>query len=90
MTCPLVIVIQKNKNDRTNFNWKWRDYEDGFGKLDGAFWAGLKLMHLLTQTGDWELRVDYQRGYWSYIHYNQFKVGSASENYRLTVGGTLE
>ena len=24
---------------------------------------------------------------WSYLHYNQFSVGSASEDYLLTVGG---
>ena len=24
---------------------------------------------------------------WSYLHYNQFSVGSASEKYKLTVGG---
>ena len=35
------------------------------------------------------MRVDYQTNYktWSYLHYNQFSVGSASEEYPLTVGG---
>ena len=35
------------------------------------------------------MRVDYQfsNGTWSYYHYNQFSVGSASEEYPLTVGG---
>ena len=34
------------------------------------------------------MRVDYQRSEksWSYLHYNQFSVGSASEEYPLTVG----
>jgi len=33
--------------------------------------------------------VDYQKNdkTWSYLHYNQFSVGSASEEYPLTVGG---
>ena len=46
-------------------------------------------MHTLTQRGQWEMRVDYQRNdkTWSYLHYNQFSVGSASEEYPLTVGG---
>jgi len=46
-------------------------------------------MHTLTQSGQWEMRVDYQRNdkAWSYLHYHQFSVGSAKENYRLTVGG---
>ena len=35
------------------------------------------------------MRADYQRNdkTWSYYHYNQFSVGSASEEYPLTVGG---
>ena len=46
-------------------------------------------MHTLTQKGQWEMRVDYQKNdkTWSYLHYNQFSVGSASEEYPLTVGG---
>ena len=35
------------------------------------------------------MRVDYQKNdkTWSYLHYSQFSVGSASEKYPLTVGG---
>ncbi|XP_065902271.1 fibrinogen-like protein A [Dysidea avara] len=46
-------------------------------------------MNTLTQTGQWEMRVDYQfnNKTWSHYHYNQFSVGSASEGYPLTVGG---
>ena len=35
------------------------------------------------------MRVDYQMNNktWSYLHYNQFSVGSASEEYPLTIGG---
>ena len=34
------------------------------------------------------MRVDYQDSSktWSYLHYNHFSVGSASEEYPLTVG----
>ena len=43
---------------------------------------------VLKQRGQWEMRVDYQKNdkTWSYLHYNQFSVGSASEEYPLTVG----
>ena len=35
------------------------------------------------------MRVNYQKNdkSWTYLHYNQFSVGSASEEYPLTVGG---
>ena len=83
------IVIQKNrKSSQLSFNENWREYEEGFGDLTNDFWAGLKLMHTLTQSGQWEMRVDYQKNdkTWSYLHYNQFSVGSASKEYQLTVG----
>ena len=84
------IVIQRNKNNSlVNFNKNWTDYEKGFGDLNTEFWYGLESMHCLTQSGQWEMRVDYQKNdkTWSYLHYNQFSVGSASEEYPLTVGG---
>ena len=84
------IVIQRNRiNSQLSFNKNWREYEEGFGDLNKDFWAGLELMHTLTQRGQWEMRLDYQKNdkSWSYLHYNQFSVGSASEEYPLTVGG---
>ena len=84
------IVIQRNKKDSSvSFNRKWVNYENGFGNLNTEFWHGLSAMHCLTQRGQWEMRVDYQfnNKTWSYYHYNQFSVGSASEEYPLTVGG---
>ena len=83
-------VIQRNKkNSLVDFNKNWIDYEKGFGNLNTEFWYGLEEIHCLTQRGQWEMRVDYQKydKTWSYLHYNQFSVGSASEEYPLTVGG---
>ena len=67
----------------------WADYQKGFGDLNTEFWYGLEEMHYLLQIGQWEMRVDYQYSNksWSYLHYNQFSVGSASEEYPLTIGG---
>ena len=84
------IVIQRNKKDSlVSFNRNWTDYEEGFGDLNTEFWYGLESMHCLTQRGQWEMRVDYQKydKTWTYLHYNNFSVGSASEEYPLTVGG---
>ena len=48
-----------------------------------------KRITLLNTRGQWEMRVDYQKNNktWSYLHYDNFSVGSASEEYPLTVGG---
>ena len=87
------IVIQRNrKNSKLSFYKNWKEYEEGFGDLSGDFWAGLKLMHALTHSGQWEMRVDYQKEdkSWTYLHYNQFRVEDASKEYQLYVNGTLE
>ena len=84
------IVIQRNKKGSTvDFNKNWTDHEKGFGNLSTEFWYGLSAMHCLTKRGQWEMRVDYQKNdkTWSYLHYNQFSVGNASEEYLLTIGG---
>ena len=84
------IVIQRNKKDSVvSFKKNWTDYEKGFGDLNTEFWYGLENIYFLTQRGQWEMRVVYQKNdkTWSYLHYNQFSVGSASEEYPLTVGG---
>ena len=82
-------MIQRRKDGSVDFNRPWSDYEKGFGDLNGEFWYGLKNMNCLTQTGQWELRVDFefQNKTRSYLHYNVFKVGSATDEYPLTISG---
>ena len=82
-------MIQRRKDGSVDFNRPWSDYEKGFGDLNGEFWYGLENMNCLTQTGQWELRVDFEfeNKTRSYLHYNVFKVGSATDEYPLTIGG---
>ena len=82
-------VIQRRKDGSVDFDRPWSDYEKGFGDLNGEFWYGLKTMNCLTQTGQWELRVDFEfkNKSRSYLHYSKFKVGSATHEYPLTIGG---
>ncbi|XP_065918864.1 fibrinogen-like protein A [Dysidea avara] len=86
------MVIQRNVKDGVSFfeSKKWIEYEEGFGDLKSSkFWYGLKALHCFTQTGDWELRIDFQfdNKIWSHLHYNTFSVGSESNEYPLTIGG---
>ena len=85
------MVIQRNKKDGVkSFNKKWKEFEEGFGDLHGdKFWYGLKALNCFTETGQWELRIDFQfeNKTWSHVHYKQFKVGSSSAEYPLTIGG---
>ena len=90
------LVIQRRINGSIDFNRYWSEYEEGFGNLPvdgedttGEFWIGLRSLHCLTSQGQWELRIDYMfpnktKGYLSYHH---FRVGPASDDYRLSISG---
>ena len=84
------IVIQRNKrNSSVSFDRLWTDYETGFGDLNTEFWYGLEEIHCLTQRGHWEMRLDFQKTdkTWTYLHYNNFSVGSGNDEYLLSLGG---
>ena len=81
------MVIQRNKKDDVHtFNKTWKDFEEGFGDLNGdKMWYGLKALNCFTETGQWELRIDFQfeNKTWSHLHYKQFKVGNSSDEYSI-------
>ncbi|XP_065902544.1 fibrinogen C domain-containing protein 1-like [Dysidea avara] len=83
-------VIQRRKDGSVDFKKRdWVEYEDGFGSLYGEFWLGLRSIHCLTSEGNWELRIDYQlsNGTKSYLHYKEFSVGPAEDQYQLSISG---
>ena len=69
--CGRWTVIQRRKDGSGNFNRPWADYENGFGDLNGEFWYGLKALHCMTKTGNWEIRIDFEfsNKTRSYLHY---------------------
>ena len=84
-------VIQRKRVDDSSvdFNKTWKDYVEGFGNLEGNFWYGLRSIHCLTQGYPWEMKTKIKSKIhgWYDVYYNQFSVGSPSEEYPLTVGG---
>ena len=83
------LVVQRRQDGSVDFNRTWLEYEDGFGKLTGEFWYGLRALHCLTGQGGWEMRMDIKLGDGTniFLQYEQFKVASAKSKYKLTVGG---
>ena len=83
------LVVQRRKDGSVDFNRFWWEYEIGFGSLTGEFWYGLRALHCLTGQGGWEMRMDIKlaNGTNIFLQYKQFKVASAKDKYKLTVGG---
>ena len=88
------VMIQRNDIHRdsewsVDFNKTWEDYEEGFGRLEGNFWYGLKSIHCLTQNDQWEMKIVFRlkNDEWHEIYYSEFSVGSADNDYPLSVGG---
>ena len=84
------MVIQRRlPNGTVNFTRNWREYENGFGDLNGEFWYGLRNIHHLTTRVQVELRIDMVRKdngenlTWTY---QTFQVARDVDKYRLTIG----
>uniref|UniRef100_A0A4W3K496 Fibrinogen C domain containing 1a n=1 Tax=Callorhinchus milii TaxID=7868 RepID=A0A4W3K496_CALMI len=85
-------VFQRRKDGSVNFFRGWDAYNDGFGKITGEHWLGLKRIHALTIQSNYELRIDMEdfENDTSYAHYGIFGVGLFSvdpelDGYPLTV-----
>ncbi|XP_030062696.1 fibrinogen C domain-containing protein 1 [Microcaecilia unicolor] len=85
-------VIQRREDGSVNFFRGWEAYRDGFGRLKGELWLGLKKIHTLTIQGNYELRVDLEdfENSTAFAHYGTFGVGLFSvdpeeDGYPLTI-----
>lgn len=83
------LVFQRRMDGSVDFYRNWKDYVNGFGNKRKEFWLGLEFIHQLTNNMDHELRIDMiaQHGTYLYAKYSNFKIGPASDNYRLTLSG---
>jgi len=89
-----------------NWNKTWVDYKNGFGAsqledfwlglersaLHGTedFWMGLEKLHLLTTSGSYRLRLEWQESvthYWFSTEYWLFYIDDESANYTMHAKG---
>ncbi|XP_052077035.1 fibroleukin-like [Mytilus californianus] len=71
-------VIQRRFNGRTSFNKTWKDYEHGFGNINGEHWLGNSELRIHLGDFDGETR---------YALYRKFSVGDAKSKYKLAISG---
>ncbi|XP_038047544.1 fibrinogen C domain-containing protein 1-like, partial [Patiria miniata] len=82
-------VFQRRKDGSVDFYRDFASYREGFGEPDREFWLGNNNLHYLTSQGNYQLRVDLSdfENNTAYAVYDSFSIASASDNYRLSVGG---
>ncbi|XP_060555535.1 ryncolin-2-like [Ruditapes philippinarum] len=81
------IVFQRREDGSINFERTWDNYKDGFGDLLHEFWIGNDNLHVLTEHGNHELRIDMEdfEGNKAYAKYSHFKVHGEVDKFRLEV-----
>ena len=82
-------VFQRREDGSVDFYRDWREYERGFGDVDGEFWLGNYALNQLAGSCCNELRVDMTdfEGEKRHANYSNFQVGPKGSNYALTVSG---
>ncbi|XP_036320127.1 ficolin-2-like [Rhagoletis pomonella] len=82
-------VFQRRQDGLVNFYRTWRDYQTGFGNLDGNFFIGLDQLHALTQVELQELWIEMMDYTGTHVHanYESFAVGDEEEKYALNIIG---
>lgn len=85
------LVFQRRQDGSVNFYRKWQSYKKGFGNQNSEFWLGNDKIHLLTNSGIQQLRIDTRdfNDTNTYAAYSSFQILSEQENYRLKVGSYL-
>ena len=77
----------------SGFNWTlpWNDYKNGFGSSGSdVFWMGLERLHLLTTSGSYRLRCEWQddtSNYWFSMEYWFFYIKDEAADYEMRVTG---
>ncbi|XP_063283627.1 ficolin-1-like [Pelobates fuscus] len=82
------IVFQRRWDGTVDFFRGWESYKKGFGSQLTEFWLGNDILHRLTSTGSFELRVDLTDfdNKHSYATYGSFSISGELEKYKLSIG----
>eukprot|EP00058_Branchiostoma_floridae_P015851 XP_002601339.1 hypothetical protein BRAFLDRAFT_123237 [Branchiostoma floridae] len=81
-------IIQRRSDDSVDFDRSWDTYKNGFGDLEGSFWLGNDNIHLLTNQGQYRLRVRLERfnGQSAHADYDLFRIKDEENKYQLEIG----
>ncbi|XP_017025477.1 microfibril-associated glycoprotein 4-like [Drosophila kikkawai] len=92
-------IILRRTDGSEDFFREWKDYEKGFGQVDGEYFVGLGPLHALTSSVEQELLIILEDiAGEGYELYDNFRVSGVHNNYTLesvgnytgTAGDALE
>uniref|UniRef100_A0A182QUH2 Fibrinogen C-terminal domain-containing protein n=1 Tax=Anopheles farauti TaxID=69004 RepID=A0A182QUH2_9DIPT len=78
-------VFQRRIDGSVDFAQNWENYVHGFGELHSEHWLGLNKLHRILLSERHELLIELEdfQGYMLYAKYDDFKIGSYDESYKL-------
>ena len=82
-------VFQRRVDNTTDFYRNYANYTEGFGDLEGNFWAGLDHLHALTSISDTELHIymDTFDNETYVARYSKFAIGNEASAYEFFAEG---
>ncbi|KAM6147822.1 angiopoietin-4-like [Erethizon dorsatum] len=78
-------LIQRRENGTVNFQRNWQDYKQGFGDVAGEHWLGNEVVHQITSSANYSLRVELEDwdGNTFSTNFRHFQLGSEEQFYRI-------
>ncbi|XP_071140724.1 microfibril-associated glycoprotein 4-like [Mytilus edulis] len=78
-------VFQKRQNGNVDFYRDWDSYKLGFGNMSDEFWLGNTYLHLLTNPGNFTMRIELEDfdGNHRYAEYTHFSISDESSGFKL-------
>ncbi|KAK3087010.1 hypothetical protein FSP39_000285 [Pinctada imbricata] len=83
------LVFQRRIDGTLDFYKNWAEYQIGFGDLSSEFWLGTESLHIITDQGFYERRVDMTDfdGQHRYAQYRGVHIGDRDTKYKLRLAG---
>ncbi|XP_027213146.2 ficolin-1 [Penaeus vannamei] len=86
-----VFMARQRQTPQVNFNRSWTEYRAGFGDVAGEFWLGNEMLHRITSSRKYSLRVEYTltNQIEQFAEWEQFRLYDESNKYRMELGSYM-
>ncbi|XP_042867272.1 ryncolin-1-like [Penaeus japonicus] len=86
-----VFLARQRQTPQVDFNRSWTEYKEGFGDPTGEFWLGNEMLHRITSSRKYSLRVDLTltNQIQQFAEWEEFRLGSETDKYRMNLENYL-